>query len=112
MKAVIRRAYGSPDVLELAEVERPVPVEGEVLIRVRATSLNASDWEILRGKPLYGRLWGFFTPRIRILGSDIAGMVEAVGPNVTRFGPGDAVYGDVMGRWGGFASGSALPREC
>jgi NADPH:quinone reductase-like Zn-dependent oxidoreductase len=76
---------------------------GEVLIRVRATSLNASDWENLRGKPLYGRLWGFFTPRIRILGSDIAGTVEAVGPNVTRFRPGDAVYGDNLGRWGGFA---------
>jgi NADPH:quinone reductase-like Zn-dependent oxidoreductase len=111
MKAVIRRAYGSPDLLELAEVERPVAGAGEVLIRVRATSLNASDWENLRGKPLYGRLWGFFTPRIGILGSDIAGTVEAVGPNVTRFRPGDAVYGDLLGQWGGLAEWVCAPER-
>lgn len=111
MKAVIRHAYGSPEVLELAEVERPVPGEGEVLVRVRATSLNASDWENLRGKPLYGRLWGFFTPKIRILGSDIAGTVAAVGPEVTRFAPGDAVYGDLLGSWGGFAEWVCAPES-
>lgn len=103
MKAVIRHAYGPPEVLELAEVEKPVPGEGEVLIRVRATSLNASDWEILTGKPLYGRFWGFFTPKVRILGSDVAGTVEAVGSKVTRFSPGDAVYGDIFESWGGLA---------
>jgi len=111
MNAVIRHAYGPPDMLEMAEVEKPVPGEGEVLIRIRATSVNASDWEILRGKPLYGRLWGFFTPKVRILGSDVAGTVEAVGPNVTRFGPGDAVYGDVFEKWGGFAEWLCAPER-
>ncbi|MGW8265044.1 MAG: NAD(P)-dependent alcohol dehydrogenase [Longimicrobiales bacterium] len=111
MKAVTRRVYGSPDVMEMADVEKPVPVGGEVLIRIRAASVNASDWEILRGKPMYGRLWGFFKPRIRILGSDIAGIVEAVGPNVTRFRPGDAVYGDVFESWGGFAEWVCVPER-
>lgn len=109
MKAVIRHVYGPPDVLELAEVEKPVPAAGEVLIRVRATSLNASDWEILTGEPLYGRIWGFFTPKFRILGSDVAGTVEAVGPGATRFSPGDAVYGDIFERWGGFAEWVCAP---
>lgn len=67
MNAVIRRSYGPPDVLEMAEVQKPLPGKGEVLIRVHATSVNASDWEILRGQPLYGRLWGFRIPRIRSL---------------------------------------------
>jgi NADPH:quinone reductase-like Zn-dependent oxidoreductase len=111
VKAVIRHVYGPPEVLEVAEVEKPAPGKGEVLVRIRATSVNASDWEILRGKPLYGRLWGFFTPRIRILGSDIAGTVESVGPSVTRFGPGDAVYGDVFDRWGGFAEWLCVPES-
>ncbi len=103
MKAMVRKVYGPPDVLALTEVEKPMPKEGEVLVRVQATSLNASDYEILRGKPLYGRIVGFFTPKIRILGSDVAGMVEAVDQGVTRFAPGDAVYGDIFESWGGFA---------
>jgi NADPH:quinone reductase-like Zn-dependent oxidoreductase len=111
MKAVIREVYGSPDVLEFVDVEKPAPEDDEVLIRIHATSVNASDWEILRGKPLYGRLWGFFTPRVRILGSDVAGTVEAVGPKVTRFGPGDAVYGDVFEKWGGFAEWVCVPER-
>jgi NADPH:quinone reductase-like Zn-dependent oxidoreductase len=111
MKTVIRHAYGPPAVLEMAELEKPVPGEGEVLVRIRATSVNASDWEILRGEPLYGRLWGFFTPKVRVLGSDVAGTVEAVGPNTTRFGPGDAVYGDVFERWGGFAEWLSVPES-
>lgn len=109
MQAVTRRVYGPPDVLDVVEVARPVPDEDEVLVRVRATSVNASDWEILRGKPLYGRFSGLFTPRIQILGSDIAGTVEAVGSSVTRFGPGDAVYGDIFDRCGGFAEWVCAP---
>jgi NADPH:quinone reductase-like Zn-dependent oxidoreductase len=109
MKAVIRKVYGSPDVLEVTDVEKPVPAVGEVLVRIHATSVNASDWELLRGVPLSARLWGFFTPSVRILGSDVAGRVEAVGPNVTRFGAGDAVYGDVFERWGGFAEWVCVP---
>ncbi len=111
MKAIVRDVYGPPDVLKLEEVDRPTPKDNEVLLRVHAASLNASDWEILRGKPLYGRLWGFFTPKIRILGSDVAGTVEAVGPKVTRFSSGEAVYGDIMGSWGGFAEWVCAPED-
>lgn len=109
MKAVVRHAYGPPELMELAEVDRPAPGEGEVLIRVRATSLNASDWEVLTGTPMYGRVWGLFTPKFKILGSDVAGVVQEVGPGVTRFGVGDAVYGDVFERWGGFAEWVCAP---
>jgi NADPH:quinone reductase-like Zn-dependent oxidoreductase len=111
MMAVIRHEYGSPDVLEVTEVDVPVPGDDEVLLRVRATSVNASDWEILRGKPLYGRLWGFFKPRVEILGSDVAGVVEAVGSNVDRFEPGDEVYGDIFDSWGGFAEWVSVPER-
>ncbi len=111
MKAVIRETYGSPDILKLVDIEKPTPKLDEVLIRIHAASLNASDWEILRGKPLYGRLWGFFTPKIQILGSDVAGTVEAVGTEVTHFKPGDAVYGDIFERWGGFAEWVCAPER-
>ena len=76
---------------------------GEVLIKIEAVSLNRSDWESLRGKPLWTRMWGPLKPRRRILGSDIAGRVEAAGKDVTRFQPGDEVFGDILGRMGGFA---------
>ncbi len=109
MKALVREVYGPPEVLELRDVEKPAPAEGEVLVRIRATALNASDLEILTGQPLYGRVWGFFTPKYRILGSDVAGTVEAVGPGVTRFEPGDAVYGDLFERWGGLAEWTCAP---
>lgn len=111
MKAIVRREYGPPDVLKLEEVDRPVPEDDEVLIEVHATALNASDWEILTGKPLYGRIWGFFKPKVEILGSDVAGRVEAVGANVTRFSPGDAVFGDIFERWGGLAEWVCAPQE-
>ena len=109
MKAVVRTVYGSPEVLSLEEVERPVPRPDEVLIRVRATSLNASDWEMLRGKPLYGRMTGLFRPGIKILGSDVAGTVEEVGSGAVGFAPGDEVYGDIFERWGGFAQWVCAP---
>ena len=103
MKAVVYEKYGSPIVLELQEVSKPTPKDNEVLIKVQAVSLNASDWEFLRGKPLYARLRGLLKPRIKILGSDVAGQVEAVGRNVKRFQPGDEVFGDILERSGGFA---------
>lgn len=111
MRAVVRDVYGPPEVLRLEEVEKPVPKDGQVLIRVRAVSLNASDWEILTGNPLYGRIWGFFKPKVRVLGSDVAGIVEAVGPDVTEFQPGDAVYGDIFETWGGFAEWVCAPKD-
>ncbi|HEY3427560.1 MAG TPA: NAD(P)-dependent alcohol dehydrogenase, partial [Acidimicrobiia bacterium] len=96
MKAIVRTRYGSPDVLKLEEVAKPVPGEGEILIRVHAASINASDVEGLRGKPLYARIGGPIRPRTKILGSDVAGTVEAVGTGVEMFGPGDEVFGDIL----------------
>ncbi|MDH3254187.1 MAG: NAD(P)-dependent alcohol dehydrogenase [Acidobacteriota bacterium] len=103
MKAIVRTAYGPPEVLQLEDVDKPAPKNDEVLVEVQAASVNSSDWELLRGKPLWARLWGFLRPRYEILGSDIAGRVEAVGSNVERFQPGDEVFGDIFGSWGGFA---------
>jgi NADPH:quinone reductase-like Zn-dependent oxidoreductase len=91
MKAVVYTRYGPPDVLRLTDVQTPVPKDGEVLVQVHAVSLNATDWEVLRGKPLYSRIMGPFRPRHHILGSDIAGRVEAAGRNATRFRPGEDV---------------------
>src|SRR5262250_1663067 len=96
MKAVVYERYGPPAVLRLAEVDTPVPKDDEVLVKVHAVSLNASDWEVLRGKPLYARIGGPFRPRHRVLGSDIAGRVAATGRNATRFKPGDDVFADIL----------------
>jgi NADPH:quinone reductase-like Zn-dependent oxidoreductase len=104
MKAVVFTRYGSPDVLELREIERPAPGDDEVLVRVHAASVNDWDWAALHGTPFVNRLiFGLFRPKKQILGSDIAGRVEAAGRNARRFRPGDAVFGDLSGRWGGFA---------
>src|SRR5215467_11464746 len=92
MQAVARARYGPPGVLRLADVETPVPRDGEVLVKVHAVSLNASDWETLRGRPLYARIGGPFRPRHRILGSDVAGQVEATGRGAALFRPGDDVF--------------------
>ncbi|MCC6397404.1 MAG: NAD(P)-dependent alcohol dehydrogenase [Bacteroidetes bacterium] len=111
MKAIVYTQYGSPDVLQATEVEKPVPADNEVLVRVRAVSLNASDWEFLTGSPAYVRMWGLLRPRLRILGSDIAGQVEAIGKGVRRFRPGDEVYGDILERKGGFAEYVCAPEK-
>ena len=80
MKAVVYTRYGGPDVLRLADVGTPAPGDGQVLVKVHAVSLNASDWEVLRAKPLYSRICGPFRPRHHVLGSDVAGRVAADGP--------------------------------
>ena len=106
MKAVVYTRYGSPDVLQLKEVETPTPKDNEVLIKVHAASINSWDWDLLRGVPFINRLvFGLLKPRrIKILGCDIAGYVEAVGNNAKLFKPGDEVFGDISRwRWGGFA---------
>jgi NADPH:quinone reductase-like Zn-dependent oxidoreductase len=103
VRAVVYDRYGSPDVLRVDDVPTPSPGAGQVLVRVAATSVNLSDWECLRGSPLYARLGGLRSPASRTLGSDIAGRVEAVGEGVTRFRPGDEVYGDNLALKGGFA---------
>jgi NADPH:quinone reductase-like Zn-dependent oxidoreductase len=99
MKAIVRTKYGPPEILQLKEVERPSPTDDEVLIKVHAVSVNRSDLEMLRGSPLYARVGGFH----KILGSDIAGRIEMVGANIRKFQPGDEVFGDILGRMGGFA---------
>jgi len=95
MRAIVRDAYGSPDVLRLEEVEKPVVGDGQVLVRVHAASLNLGDWHAMRGRPYIIRLMGLRLrrPKDRLLGGDVSGRVEAVGKNVTEFRPGDEVFG-------------------
>ena len=111
MKAVVQDRYGGPDVLRVQEVPTPSPAAGQVLVRVAATSVNLSDWEGLRGSPAYARIGGLRRPRHATLGSDIAGVVEAVGRGVARFQPGDEVYGDNLQHMGGFAEYAVAPES-
>jgi NADPH:quinone reductase-like Zn-dependent oxidoreductase len=111
MKAVVYDRYGSPDVLRVEQVPTPTPAHNQVLIEVAATSVNLSDWECLRGVPLYARIGGLRAPARRTLGSDIAGQVQAVGSDVTRFRVGDEVYGDNLGLMGGFAEYALAPES-
>jgi len=98
MKAIVFHSYGSPDVLKCEEIEKPVPDDDHVLIKVRAASVNPLDWHGMRGKPYVGRLWGgLMRPKRPGLGVDVAGEVEAVGKNVTQFKPGDEVFGGSIG---------------
>ena len=103
VRAAVYDRYGGPDVLRVEDVPLPWPAPGQVRVKIAATSVNLSDWEGLRGSPAYARLGGLRHPARRILGSDIAGVVDEVGEGVTRFRPGDAVYGDNLAMMGGFA---------
>ncbi|MGW2780138.1 NAD(P)-dependent alcohol dehydrogenase [Streptomyces populi] len=95
MKAIAQDRYGSPDVLELREVDAPVVADDGVLVRVRAAAVNARDWHLMRGDPYLARLGlGLSGPKTKIRGTDFAGLVEAVGRNVKRFRPGDEVFGE------------------
>jgi NADPH:quinone reductase-like Zn-dependent oxidoreductase len=102
MKAIVQDRYGSPDVLELREVDKPLAADNEVLVRVHAAVVNARDWHVMRGDPYVARLLdpavlGLGRPKIKIRGTDFAGRVEAVGRGVKRFRPGDEVFGEVLG---------------
>ncbi|TGM98825.1 NAD(P)-dependent alcohol dehydrogenase [Leptospira dzoumogneensis] len=101
MKAIVYEKYGSSDVLQYKEVQKPVPKENEILVKVKAASVNAADWRMMKADPFLVRFYaGLFRPKkISTLGADVAGTVEAIGKNVTKFRPGDEVFGDV------FASG-------
>lgn len=102
MKAILFPRYGSPDVLQLKEVEKPTPREDEVLIKVHAASINSYDWRHIRAAPFLVRLGGgLLKPKDPRLGADVAGRIEAIGRNVKQFQPGDAVFGDVS--TGGYA---------
>ncbi len=103
MRAIVYYKYGTPDNLRLEEIDKPVPKEDEVLIRVHAVSINDWDSGLLQGDFINRMLNGLRKPKRKILGSDIAGRIEAVGKNVTQFKTGDEVYGDLSGQWGGFA---------
>ncbi|MEU8158713.1 NAD(P)-dependent alcohol dehydrogenase [Micromonospora parva] len=111
MKAVVYDRYGSPDGLRIEDLPKPSPAARQVLVKIAATSVNLSDWEALRGSPLYARIGGLRSPARRTLGSDIAGRVEAVGSAVTRFRPGDEVYGDNLMLKGGFAEYAIAPES-
>jgi NADPH:quinone reductase-like Zn-dependent oxidoreductase len=111
MKAFVSERYGPPQRLRMAEVDKPAPNADEVLVKVLAASVNAADWHVLRGKPLFSRATlGLLRPKHKILGVDIAGRVEAVGGGVTGFQPGDEVYANLLDHgYGGFAEYASVP---
>jgi len=111
MKAIVCTEYGPPDVLQLKEVEKPIPKDDEALVKVHATSLNGADLETLRGV-FPARIGGPLKPMYKILGTDIAGRVEAVGRNVKQFQPGDEIWGDLSAYgWGAFAEYVCVPEN-
>lgn len=98
MKAIVQDRYGGPEALELAEIDRPPLGDRDALVRMHAASIHFGDQMIMRGKPkLFRPIYGFGKPRSRVPGLDIAGTVEAVGTGVTRFGPGEEVFGTCTG---------------
>lgn len=111
MRAIVYQKYGSPDDLELQEVDKPTPADGEVLVRIHATSANPLDWHFLRGTPFVVRaMAGLLKPKHQILGADVAGRVEAVGGKVTQFHPGDEIFG-CGNPLGAFAEYLCLPEK-
>lgn len=114
MKAIVCTKFGPPDGLQFTEVDKPAPRDDEVLVEVHAASVTFSNLMLVTGKPLVARLMGLglLKPQHKIPGSDIAGRIEAVGPNATRFRPGDEVYGDLSGCGrGGFAEYVCAPEN-
>ena len=113
MKAITYTQYGTPDVLKLVETDKPVPKDGEVLVKIHAASVNALDWHLLTADIFLVRFGeGLFKPKRSRLGADMAGVVEAVGSGITQFKPGDAVYGDIEPYGSGaFAEYAAVPTK-
>ncbi|MDQ3690872.1 MAG: NAD(P)-dependent alcohol dehydrogenase [Chloroflexota bacterium] len=106
MRAIISDRYGSPAIMRVGEIDLPEITEDGALVRVRATSINAFDWHMLRGKPYLARLGeGFRRPKTTVLGLDVAGIVEAVGANVTHIAPGDEVFGSRTGAFAEYIAG-------
>ncbi|MBK6267165.1 NAD(P)-dependent alcohol dehydrogenase [Marivirga sp. S37H4] len=112
MKAIVYTKYGTPGVLHLKELDKPIPKENEVLVKIHTASVNSWDWDLLTGKPyLYRLLFGIFKPKHNILGCDIAGRVEDVGKKVEQLKLGDEVFGDISTYWGGFAEYVCVPEN-
>jgi NADPH:quinone reductase-like Zn-dependent oxidoreductase len=113
MKAVVNMKYGPPDVLEFTEVEKPIPKDDEVLLKVHAASVNPADWHLLRGDPYIARLQlGLRRPKHRVLGCDVAGQVEAVGKDVATLRPGNEVFGSpFMNGFGAFAERASVSED-
>jgi NADPH:quinone reductase-like Zn-dependent oxidoreductase len=112
MKAIVQDLYGSADVLELREIDTPTIGDSEVLIRVRAAGVNVADWAIMSGLPYIARpMYGMGKPKNRVRGTDVAGVVEAVGARVTRFRPGDEVFGWSGHLGGAFAEYAAVAED-
>jgi NADPH:quinone reductase-like Zn-dependent oxidoreductase len=110
MKAIFHTRYGTPDVLKFTETEKPVAEGNCVLIRVHAASINSWDWDMVRGKPYIVRIGGIRTPRYRIPGADVAGVVESTGPQVKNLKAGDRVFGDLCASgWGAYAEYVCAP---
>src|SRR5215211_4068976 len=111
MKAFVYERYGPPASLRMVEVPKPMPKADEVLVKVRAASVNAADWHVLRGKPLFSRATlGLLRPKHQILGGDISGQVEAVGSGVTQVKPGEEIYANLLDHgFGGFAEFVSVP---
>jgi len=109
MKAIVYHNYGSPDVLKLKEIEKPVPNDDEVLVKVHAAAVTPYDWHFLTGTPFVARIMtGLFKPKNNILGFDTAGRIEAVGKNIKQFKPGDEVFGRCSG---GYAEYTCAPAD-
>ena len=111
MKVVTFEKYGLPSELQFKEIEIPEPKAGEVRLKLSAVGINASDWEMLTGRPIYARIWGWFKPKYKVLGSDLAGTVDAIGKDVNRLQIGDKVFGDAFEYWGGLAEYVCVPEK-
>ena len=110
MKAIVYQNFGSPDILRFEEIDKPTPADNEVLIRVRAASVNPLDWKLMKGGPFILRLLlGLGKSKIKRPGVDVAGQVEAVGRNVTQFKPGDEVFGICRGAFAEYATSQSVP---
>ena len=113
MKAIVLDHYGPPADLEFRDIPKPEPADGEVLVKVHTTAVNDWEWGFVRGKPyIYRLLFGLRSPRVAVLGTEVAGVVEASGPEAARFRPGERVYGDLSAAgFGGFAEYVAVPES-